>query len=88
MVTPNVPPDEDRRLARLATLAVMDTEREALFDHLTALVAHICGPPVALLDLLDERSQWFMAVVGFCHGHTPRAQTFCANALLADGLMA
>ncbi len=86
MVIPPPPPDEDRRLARLAALAVMDSEPEPLFDHLTALAARICGTPVALLGLLDERRQWFKAAVGFGRDETPRAQTFCAHTLLADGL--
>ena len=86
MVIPDLPPDEDRRLARLAALAVMDTDPEPLFDHLTALAAQICGTPVALLGLLDERRQWFKAAVGFDRCETPRAQTFCAHTLLADGL--
>jgi PAS domain S-box-containing protein len=81
-----LPPDEDRRLARLAALAVMDTESEPLFDHLTALAAQICGTPVALLGLLDEKRQWFKAAVGFGSSETPRALTFCAHTLLADGL--
>jgi PAS domain S-box-containing protein len=86
MVTPPPQTDEDRRLSRLAGLAVMDTEPEPLFDHLTALAAQICGTPVALLGLLDERRQWFKAAVGFGRGETPRAQTFCSHTLLADGL--
>ncbi|HEY9109694.1 MAG TPA: GAF domain-containing protein, partial [Roseateles sp.] len=80
------PPDEDRRLARLAALGVMDTEPEPLFDHLAALAAQICGTPVALLGLLDERRQWFKAAVGFGRSETPREQTFCAHTLLGDGL--
>jgi len=86
MVTPNLPPDEDRRLARLAALAVMDSEPEPLFDHLAALAAQICGTPVALLGLLDEKRQWFKAAVGFGRSETPRALTFCAHTLQADGL--
>jgi PAS domain S-box-containing protein len=86
MVTPELPPDEDRRLARLAELAVMDTEPESLFDHLAALAAQICGTPVALLGLLDEKRQWFKAAVGFSRSETPRTQTFCAHTLLGDGL--
>ncbi|MFG6432551.1 PAS domain S-box protein [Roseateles sp. LYH14W] len=86
MVIPDLPPDEDRRLARLAALAVMDSEPEPLFDHLTALAAQVCGTPVALLGLLDEKRQWFKAAVGFGRSETPRAQTFCAHTLLADGL--
>ena len=74
MVIPDPPPDEDRRLARLAALAVMDTGPEPLFDHLTALAAQICDTPVALLGLLDERRQWFKAAVGFGRSETPRAR--------------
>ena len=80
------PADEDRRLARLAALAVMDTEPEPLFDHLTALAAQLCGTPVALLGLIDERRQWFKAAIGFGRAETPRDLTFCAHTLLADGL--
>lgn len=83
---PPPPPDEDRRLARLAALSVMDTAPEPLFDHLVALAAQICGTPVALLGLLDERRQWFKAAVGFGRHETPRTLTFCAHTLLADGL--
>lgn len=86
MVIPPLPPDEDRRLERLAALAVMDSEPEPLFDHLTALAAQICGTPVALLGLLDERRQWFKAAVGFNRSETPRALTFCAHTLLSDEL--
>lgn len=86
MVTPPLPPDEDRRLARLAGLAVMDSEPEPLFDHLAALAAQLCGTPVALLGLIDEKRQWFKAAVGFGRSETPRDQTFCAHTLLADGL--
>lgn len=83
---PPAPPDEDRRLARLAALSVMDSEPEPLFDHVAALAAQLCGTPVALLGLLDERRQWFKAAVGFGRSETPRTQTFCAHTLLADGL--
>ncbi|MDG0856444.1 PAS domain S-box protein [Roseateles puraquae] len=86
MVTLDLPPDEAQRLARLAALCVMDTEPEPLFDHLAALAAQICGTPVALLGLMDERRQWFKAAVGFGRDETPRALTFCAHTLLADGL--
>ncbi len=80
------PPDEDRRLARLAALQVMDTEPEPLFDHLAALAAQICQTPVALLGLIDEGRQWFKASVGFGRAETLRAQAFCAHTLLSDGL--
>lgn len=85
MVTPDLP-DEDRRLARLAALSVMDTAPEPLFDQLAALAAQLCGTPVALLGLMDDRRQWFKAAVGFGRNETPRALTLCAHTLVADGL--
>jgi PAS domain S-box-containing protein len=87
MLMPPLPVDEDARLARLRALAVMDSEPEPLFDHLTALAAQICGTPVALLGLIDERRQWFKARVGFPRGETAREQTFCTHTLLGDGLL-
>lgn len=86
MLTPDKPADEERRLARLAALAVMDTEPEPLFDHLAALAAQLCGTPVALLGLIDDKRQWFKAKVGFGRDETPRELTFCAHTLLGDGL--
>lgn len=83
---PPPPNDEDQRLARLAALQIMDTEPEPLFDHLVALAAQLCQTPVALLGLIDQKRQWFKSSVGFGRAETPRAQTFCAHTLLADGL--
>ena len=87
MVMIPLPSDEERRLSRLAALAIMDTEPEPLFDHLTALAAQICGTPVALLGLIDENRQWFKSAVGFGRSQTQRALTFCAHTLAADGLL-
>lgn len=86
MLMPDKPADEERRLARLAALAVMDSEPEPLFDHLAALAAQLCGTPVALLGLIDETRQWFKAKVGFGRDETPRELTFCAHTLLGEGL--
>lgn len=86
MLTEPLSAHEERRLARLAALAVMDTEREPLFDHLVALAAQVCETPVALFGLVDERRQWFKAAVGFRRDETPRERTVCVHTLQADGL--
>ena len=87
MVTPGPRTDEDERLARLAALAVMDSQPEPLFDHLTALAAQLCGTPVALLGSLDEHRRWFKSAVGFSRSEMPRAMAFCAHTLAGEGLM-
>ena len=59
-------PDQQaaKRLARLQMLAVMDTEAEPLFDSLARMASTICGTPIALVTLLDDKRQWFNANIG------------------------
>lgn len=79
---------ERRRLARLALLKVMDTEPEPVFDALVRIAAAVCGKPIALISLVDERRQWFKANLGFEGVHeTPRNAAFCAHTIERDGLM-
>lgn len=73
---------EARRLARLKMLAVMDTGREPLFDALTRMASRICGTPIALVSLVDERRQWFKANIGLEGvSETGRDVAFCAVAI-------
>ena len=80
-----LPFDEARRLARLKALAVLDTPAEPLFDALTRLASELCDMPIALVSLIDADRQWFKAKVGLSVDETPRAQAFCAHALLTPG---
>lgn len=81
MQLPPRPPDEDRRLARLHALRVLDTQAEPLYDDIVALAAHICGTPIAAISLVDADRQWFKARVGLEARETPRDVSFCAHAL-------
>lgn len=80
-----LPVDEVQRLARLQTLAVLDTEAEPLFDALTRVAALVTGTPIALITLIDAERQWFKSNVGLAGTtETPRASAFCAHTIL-DG---
>jgi diguanylate cyclase (GGDEF)-like protein/PAS domain S-box-containing protein len=82
------PVDEGARLKRLRSLAVLDTESEPLFDSLTAAAAALTGRPIALISLVDAERQWFKSnqgLVGFAE--TPRDASFCAHAILGDGVL-
>ncbi|MDO9608985.1 MAG: PAS domain-containing protein [Brevundimonas sp.] len=80
--------DESKRLATLRDYGVLDTDREAAFDDIVALIARICEAPIAVVNLIDADRQWFKAETGLGVRETPLATSFCAHALLqADGMV-
>jgi GAF domain-containing protein len=56
--------NESDRLAALRSYRVLDTPPEPEFDALVQLAARVCGAPMALISLIDDRRQWFKAEVG------------------------
>ncbi|MBS0630700.1 MAG: PAS domain S-box protein [Verrucomicrobia bacterium] len=66
---------------------LLDTPPEREFDDIAALAAEICGAPIALVSLVDEKRQWFKARVGYEAQETPRDVSFCAHALELDDLL-
>ena len=81
-----LPPDEAGRLRTLAAYDVLDTPAEQAFDDLALLASRICGTPIALMTLVDERRQWFKSRVNFGARETSRDVSFCAHAILGDDL--
>ena len=81
-------PQEFARLARLRMLAVMDTDSEPLFDSLARMASTLCGTPIALITLLDDKRQWFKANIGLEPlRQTDRSIAFCAHAIQSGALM-
>ena len=74
-------------MAALQAYDVLDTEAEAEFDDLAALVARICDAPTALVSLVAADRQWFKARVGLEASQTGRDVSFCAHAMLGEGVM-
>lgn len=85
MKTPDIPPDEDARLAELRSLNVLDTIAEERFDRLTRMAKRLFGVDVALVSLVDENRQWFKSCAGMELSETPRNISFCGHAILGDG---
>lgn len=72
-----LPQNEPERLAKLLEYEVLDSLPEQSYDDLTAIAAHICGTPIALVSLLDSDRQWFKSRHGIDIVETPREQAFC-----------
>ncbi|WP_305822539.1 GAF domain-containing protein [Massilia brevitalea] len=84
MPAASYPPNEAERQTLLASLRLLDTEAEEVFDRITRLVARLLKVPTALFSLVDADRQWFKSRVGMDALETPREQAFCAHAILQD----
>jgi PAS domain S-box-containing protein len=78
--------DERQRLVALRRYAVLDTAAEPIFDNLTALAAHVCGTPIAILSFIDENRVWFKSRVGVTAAETARATSFSTHAITESDL--
>jgi signal transduction histidine kinase len=78
----DLPENEERRLAKLNSLGILDTLPQRAFDDITALASAICGTPISLISFIDKDRQWFKSSVGIDIGQTPREVAFCSHAIL------
>ena len=68
---------EAARLKALRECMVVDSGTESLLAHLVATASQVCGTPMALITLLDDKYQWVRASVGWCGHKTSREAAFC-----------
>jgi GAF domain-containing protein len=80
----SLPANEAERLAALKEYHILDTGAEQSYDDITALAAHICKMPIAMISLVDEARQWFKSKVGLEQEQTSRDVAFCAHAILQN----
>ncbi|BAU54332.1 GAF domain-containing sensor histidine kinase [Mucilaginibacter gotjawali] len=84
MLNPANHKEEASRLAALNSYGILDTMPSSDLDDLAHLASVLCGTPIALISLIDEKRQWFKARVGMNPVETPREFSFCAHAILQD----
>ncbi len=87
MEAADLPADEDKRIATLHALNVLDTPREERFDRLTRMARRMFRVPIAAISLVDTHRQWFKSCMGLAARETPRAHSLCAHAILSDKIM-
>jgi diguanylate cyclase (GGDEF)-like protein/PAS domain S-box-containing protein len=73
-------------LRAIWTRELLNSQPEVECEELVQLAAAICGTPVGLVTLLDERHQWYRASEHLKLGDTPREIAFCAHAIRETGL--
>jgi diguanylate cyclase (GGDEF)-like protein/PAS domain S-box-containing protein len=71
----------------LWTRQLLDSHPELECDELVQLAASICGTPIGLVTLLDERHRWYRASDVLKMGETPREVAFCAHAVRQAGVL-
>lgn len=72
---------EKKRVEALNSYSILDSIEEKDYDDITLLVAEICGTPISLISLLDEKRQWFKSHHGTPLTETPIEQAFCSHAI-------
>lgn len=81
------PAYESERLKVLRDYEVLDTPPEPQFDDIVALASQICGTPIALISLVDEKRHWFKARVGMEVVEIPREMSFCDHVVSSQDLL-
>jgi signal transduction histidine kinase len=78
---------EEERLRILDECEILDTAPEDVFDRIAYIAAQICDCPIALVNFIDRKRQWFKAALGTELRGSPREFAFCAHTILGNELV-
>ena len=71
----------------LSTYDAQHLRDTGALDDLTRFAAHLCDSPIALVTLLEDEYQHFIAQAGFDRDGTPRDISFCTHAVMGREVM-
>jgi len=72
-----LPADERGRLAALSALAILDTDPEPEYEHITELARTMLDAPIAAVTIISADRQWFKAIHGLDMCESAREDSFC-----------
>ena len=78
------PFDEAYRQQVLDSLSIVDSEPLPEFDRVVRMAQRHFGVKYALVSLIDDDRQWFLASCGLDADQTPREMAFCAHAIMGS----
>ena len=83
-----VPPlDEAQRATEIAAYDLGGYRDDPVLQGITGFAAKLCGTPIAVVSIVEELRQFFLAREGLDATETPRPTSFCAFAMLGDAIM-
>lgn len=82
MQEPDIPDNEESRLAALRSLEILDTPFDESYDRVTRIAQSTFSVPIALVSLVDTNRQWFKSCIGLPVRETGRDVSFCGHAIL------
>lgn len=84
MTVPTISFDEFQRLKAVEASCLLDSDPDESLDRLTRLACEIFNVPIAVISIVEAHRQWFASAAGTGLCESPRDDSFCAHAILAD----
>ncbi|WPR72762.1 PAS domain S-box protein [Flavobacterium sp. NG2] len=81
MKKPQIPLNEEERIAELNSYNIIGELESEDYDFLTQMAAQICDTKISLISLITEDKQWFLSHYGLKERETPKELAFCAHAI-------
>ncbi|MFM7267895.1 MAG: EAL domain-containing protein [Cyanobium sp.] len=84
MQPPELPAEEEQRLAVLHALGILDSGPDPSFDDISELARQLAGTEIGIISLVDRDRQWFKSCAGLPLGQqqSPRTVSFCGHTIL------
>lgn len=77
---------EDKRAKVIATYGLGKVTDDPELERIVGFAAALCEAPTSLVSIVERQRQWFVAKIGMSVRETPRPTSFCAHAMLGEGI--